>query len=60
MQENIRSKPSTIYALKTIDLSIDPDMIRKSYASARRRFEMEILENGGQFEEKNLLKYKIC
>ena len=54
MQEIIRSKPSTIYALKTIDLSIDPDMIRKSYSSARRRFEMEILEKGGQFERKKI------
>ena len=38
-------------------------MIRKSYSLARRRFEMEILEKGGQFENKkksskiqNLLK----
>ncbi len=37
-------------------------MIRKSYSSARRRFEMEILEKDGQFEQKksskiqNLLK----
>ena len=64
MQKIIRSKPLTIDALKTIVeefiLSIDPDMIRKSYSSARRRFEMEILEKGGQFEhQKNLLKYKI-
>ena len=65
MQEIIRSKALIIDALKTIVeefiLSIDPDMIRKSYSSARRRFEMEILEKGGQFEhKKNLLKYKIC
>ena len=56
MQKIIRSKPLTIDALKTIVeefiLSIDPDMIRKSYSSARRRFEMEILEKGGQFENK--------
>ncbi len=43
MQEIIRSKPSTIDDLKTIVeefiLSIDPDMIRKSYSLARRRFE---------------------
>ncbi len=28
--------------------------------SNKRRFEMEILGKGGRFEQKNLLKYKIC
>ena len=32
--------------------SIDPAIIRKSCASARKRFEMMMLENGGRFEHK--------
>ncbi len=58
MQEIIRSRPSTIDALKTIVgefiLSFDPDIIKKSYSSARIRFEMEILKKGGQFEHKKI------
>ena len=50
-RKTFRSKPSTINALKAIVkefiLSIDPDMIRKSCSSARRRFEMVFLEKGG-------------
>ncbi len=65
MLDIFRSKPSTIDTLKAIVqdfiLSIDTDMIRKSWSTARRRFEMVILDKGGRFKHiKNLLKSKIC
>ncbi len=51
MPEIFRSKPSTIDALKAIVqefiLSIDPDIIRKSWSSTRTRYEIVILEKGG-------------
>ena len=56
LQHIYRIKPTLIADLKAAveDFveSIDPAIIRKSCASARKRFEMMMLENGGRFEHK--------
>ena len=56
MQHVYCNHHSTINELKEIveDFieSIDPDMIRKACASARKRFQMLSAENGGRFEHK--------
>ena len=56
MQHVYPTQPSTIDELKEIveDFisSIDADMIRKACASARKRFQMLVVENGGRFEHK--------
>lgn len=60
-QEVYRVKPATINDLKIVledfIAGIDEDMIKKSCASARKRFEMIIKEGGRRFEhKKNALK----
>lgn len=56
MQHVYRIKPTSIADLKAVveDFveSIDPAIIRKACASARKRFEMMMLENGGRFEHR--------
>ena len=58
MQHVYRNQPSTINELKEIveDFieSIDPDMIRKACASARKRFQMLSAENGGRLETREV------
>jgi len=48
-----RIKPTSIADWKAVVECIDPDISRKSCASARTRFEMMMmLENGGRFKHK--------
>ena len=64
MQHVYRIKPSSISDLKTIVedfiASIDPDLIKKACASARKRFQMMKIENGGRFEHKKSVLESLC